>query len=141
MKKKILITIIGLGIILSGCKDKIEKSLPGTWQIQSYLKNGQNLEKPFYSNVIIMRKIKTVELPINNWDYRHTNKEHGNWSFDTKNNSLTIGTTNELFKGIFHVEKIWKTHDNIGGGSFLNLKLSSSEITLHCRKDLTDTGF
>lgn len=139
--KKTITSIIGFVVILSGCKDKIEEHLPGTWQIQSYLHNNQNIEKPFYSNVLVLHKDKTIELPVNNWDYRHTSKESGNWTVNEKDNSLTIATTNDLFKGVFHIEKVWTTHDNIGGGNFLNLKLSSSNILIHCRKDAADNGF
>lgn len=129
--KKLLLIVPGIFVIFLGCEKKIEEKLIGCWTIEELYYDNKNVMTYFYSHAIIVKK-DSCELPIFDWNQRHTSKEYGLWSVHSKNNKnyFKIKTENSFFNDTYEIIKIWKDcNDN---GCLYRMTLRSDSTYMNC---------
>ncbi len=124
-------------IILVSC-NPLENKLEGSWAVDQAYYNDEPVIWDLYSNVIILHENNTCDLPMIDWEDRHTSKEKGTWNVYKKEGKpyLNINTPNKIFNRTFEIYNLREVRDSVSWGYLMKMTLAADSLKMDCTKAL-----
>lgn len=134
MKNQLLI-ILCVFLLITACNPLKEK-LQGGWVIDQAYYHEVPVMWDLYSNALTLRPDNTCHLPIDDWAYRHTEKEQGIWKVLQQSDSsyLRIETENRIFDRTFQILDLRKVKDMESGGFLMKMTLAADSLKMDCTR-------
>lgn len=131
IRKKI--SVILFLVVLISC-NSLDKKIIGNWVVDKAYWHAEPALWNLYSNGFTLKGDHTCELPIWDWEDRHSNKQKGTWKVFTQNDSiyLQINTENELFNRTFQVQNLRKERDPESWGYLTKMTLAADSLKMEC---------
>jgi len=131
-----LLTLLS-AVILFGC-NSLKEQLAGGWVVDQAYYHDEPVRWGFYSNGISLNDDQTCQLPIDNWDDRHSSREKGTWDAFRKNGNfyIKINSENEVLNNTFLIQDLRKIKDPVSLGYLLKMSLSVDSLRMDCTKAL-----
>ncbi len=122
-----------LVFLLSACNNKLEKDIIGVWFIDDIIYNGKSIKDNLYSNAIVFKDDKTCSLPIYDASDFNTPKKCGTWDLKVSSKMVFISSSNDLIRGKFSVDSIWRKASS--EGQYLKMILKGDKVKMYCTRD------